>query len=930
MKKPYEIHVISNTHWDREWLNNFQETRMMLVEFFDRLLDVFEKEPGYHSYLLDSQAVPVEDYLEVRPERAETVARLVADKRLFVGPWYTAPECFCVNGESIVRNLLVGHRVARELGHVMKVGHTPFSYGQNSQMPQIYAGFGIDTILFYHGVSHDDTPNEFIFEGADGTRLFASQMSSGARYNFYHNIYRRVLYNEGIDDREYAWGEGGLPFHLCGEARHMGHHLQLDPRVAFHKECIKDSVLALRKAEMETETTRFLAFMDGHDSSLADAATIRIIEEAKKYLGADLIFHSCLPDLLEKVKKAATGLHVLKGERRVPKPMGARVHLYSDVLSCRTRMKRLNAHAELALQRAAEPFSAIAWALGAEYPRTLLDLAWKTLLKSHPHDSIAGTGVDDIELDMNNRLRQVINMADAATSRGLQHIQKRIDNGDAREDDVLLTVFNPSPHARTEVITAYLDVPRKGFDEISLVEADTKKPVAIQLAGRKPYQSVVNHAGNATMMMACDRVMVHLDAKDVPGIGYATYKVERKAAKRGKGLVTGANSMENEHLFVMIGNDGRLSVGPNGSDTTWWCPALNVFEDGGEAGHAWMHIEPAFDSVVTTLGQPARIMLEEDGPLLARYRIEHRMQIPVGLDENEGDAWKRLDGGPNMSRRIAETREMLVTSIVTLRRGARSLDVITRFENVCKNHRLRVLFATGIHAPKVHVESAFDVVERPIVHGPDSPWADAIKPTFPMQRFIDISDGKNGLAIINDGLREYEASIDDDDGMIALTLMRAFEVSLTTVSKRWERHPEMSLSQCPGAHEFRYRLMPHAGAWDKAGVLREAEALACPLEPAQAGAHGGDLPKRMALLGVEPAGLTLSALKQSEDGKGIVVRVANPSKKTVRGTLACFKKIVSAEEVTLEETRVRKLAPNGKTLPLSVGPKKIMTVKVTV
>ena len=39
MSKPYEIHVISNTHWDREWLCNFQETRMMLVEFFDRLLD---------------------------------------------------------------------------------------------------------------------------------------------------------------------------------------------------------------------------------------------------------------------------------------------------------------------------------------------------------------------------------------------------------------------------------------------------------------------------------------------------------------------------------------------------------------------------------------------------------------------------------------------------------------------------------------------------------------------------------------------------------------------------------------------------------------------------------------------------------------------------------------------------------------------------
>lgn len=187
----------------------------------------------------------------------------------------------------------------------MKVGHTPFSYGQNSQMPQIYMGFGIDTILFYHGVSHDDTPNEFIFEGADGTRLFASQMSSGARYNFYHNVYRRVLYGSRIDNREYTWPQGGLPFHLCSEDRCMEHHFLLDPARHFHKEYIEEAVQALRETEINTAATRYLAFMDGHDSSVADTATLRIIDEAQKYLGKDKIFHSSLPALMEKVKKAA-------------------------------------------------------------------------------------------------------------------------------------------------------------------------------------------------------------------------------------------------------------------------------------------------------------------------------------------------------------------------------------------------------------------------------------------------------------------------------------------------------------------------------------------------------------------------------------------------------------------------------------------------
>ena len=927
MSKPYEIHVVSNTHWDREWLYNFQETRMMLVDFFDRLLDVLEREPEYKSYLLDSQVVPVEDYLAVRPEKRAAVMRFVAEKRICIGPWYTCPEGFCVNGESLVRNLLYGHRTAREFGHVMKVGHTPFSYGQNSQMPQIYAGFGIDTILFYHGVAHDDTANEFIFEGADGTRIFGSQMSSGARYNFYHNVYRRMLFDERIDAREYEWTGGGLPFHLCGETHCMEHHFLLDPKTGFHREHLEECVRALREAEIDACTTRYLAFMDGHDSSVADATTLRIIEEAKQYLGDDAIFHSSLPDLMDKVKKAAKGLAVLKGERRVAKPMGARVHLYSDVLSCRTRMKRLNTQAETVLQRWAEPFAAVAGTLGAEYPASLLDLAWKTLLKCHAHDSIAGTGVDDIEQDMNYRLRQVVNIARGVAARGLQAIQKRIDNSGAGADDVLLTVFNPSPYARSEIVTAVLDLPPSGFDSFALTEAPGGNPVDMEVIASKPYHSVINHALNATMMMTCNRVTIRFSADKVPGLGYATYRVApgAKTSRKAASLVCGHNAMENEFLAVQINDDGTLRVTDKHTRAVF--DQVHYFEDSGEAGHAWMHIEPAHDSIVTSQGQAARIALEEDNALVASYRVEYRMRIPVGLDENGGDAWKRLDGAENASRRTDDTREVVIVSEISLERGARAVGVVTRFENHCKNHRLRVLFPTRLNAKTCSVESAFDVVERDVVYGADSPWQYAVHPTFPMQRFVDVSDGKVGLAVINEGLREYEVT-PDVDRAIAFTLMRAFEVSLTTVSKRWEPHPEMTGSQCFGEHEFRYSIYPHAGRWDKAEVPVEAERLALPLEPAQAGAHGGDLPQRHGFLTITPANVVLSAFKQSEDGKGIVVRVFNPTKAAIKATLTFARPVASAQQLTLEETPLGTVKSEGKKIAVALGSKKIVTVLV--
>jgi len=151
---------------------------MLLVECIDRLLEVFREEPGYAGFLLDSQTVPLEDYLVVRPERRLEIEELVRAGKLFIGPWYTCPEEFCVSGESLVRNLLYGRKTAAAFGGAMEVGYSPFSYGQASQMPQIYLGFGIDTILFYHGIDAARTKSEFVFQGPDGSKVLASRMGS--------------------------------------------------------------------------------------------------------------------------------------------------------------------------------------------------------------------------------------------------------------------------------------------------------------------------------------------------------------------------------------------------------------------------------------------------------------------------------------------------------------------------------------------------------------------------------------------------------------------------------------------------------------------------------------------------------------------------------------------------------------------------------
>src|SRR5512137_306162 len=93
-------HYVLSTHWDREWYQTFQDYRYRLVRLIDQLFAGWQSEQLQGAFQTDGQAIVLEDYLEVRPERREQVRQLVQDGRLVVGPWYVLPDEFLVSGES--------------------------------------------------------------------------------------------------------------------------------------------------------------------------------------------------------------------------------------------------------------------------------------------------------------------------------------------------------------------------------------------------------------------------------------------------------------------------------------------------------------------------------------------------------------------------------------------------------------------------------------------------------------------------------------------------------------------------------------------------------------------------------------------------------------------------------------------------------------
>jgi alpha-mannosidase len=127
MKPTY--HIVSHSHWDREWYFAFDRFRAMLVDMIEDLFALFERDPEFVSYTLDGQLAAVMDFLEVRPERTETIRRLVQTRKLFIGPWYILNDEFLSSGESHIRNLMLGLRLGESLGGAMKVGYIPDQFG---------------------------------------------------------------------------------------------------------------------------------------------------------------------------------------------------------------------------------------------------------------------------------------------------------------------------------------------------------------------------------------------------------------------------------------------------------------------------------------------------------------------------------------------------------------------------------------------------------------------------------------------------------------------------------------------------------------------------------------------------------------------------------------------------------------------------------
>jgi alpha-mannosidase len=173
-----QLFFVCHTHWDREWYQPFQRMRARLLTMTDRMLALLEngRVPCFH---FDGQTIVLEDYLEVRPENARRIAKLVKAGKLRIGPWYLLADSLLPSGEALIRNLELGTKLARRFGKPAEVGYLPDQFGHAAQMPQILAGCGLGAALVFRGVRREVKRNRFVWEALDGTPIFTVYLPFG-------------------------------------------------------------------------------------------------------------------------------------------------------------------------------------------------------------------------------------------------------------------------------------------------------------------------------------------------------------------------------------------------------------------------------------------------------------------------------------------------------------------------------------------------------------------------------------------------------------------------------------------------------------------------------------------------------------------------------------------------------------------------------
>jgi alpha-mannosidase len=986
-----KLHVISHTHWDREWYLTFQQFRLKLIHLIDGLFDILDEDPEFKHFMLDGQTIVLDDYLEIRPEKEELLRRHIQDGRIMIGPWHILPDMYLVSPEAHIRNLLEGARTSRKLGPKMPIGYIPDPFGHPGQVPQILRGFGIEVAALWRGVG--DMPAEFWWESPDGSKILLA--------------FLRDSYSNGAN----------LP--VCDSEK------------------FTESISAARDSLAAHSAVSDYLIMLGTDHMEPSAHTSTAIAYANEHLAETEVVHSALPDYVQNVSKQISNmtesLPTVRGELRACD----RSHLLPGVLSTRMWIKQRNQSSQTLLEKWAEPFSVFADnVIGEKTPKTgssrvlsesvasdrignvapIIRRAWRLLMENHPHDSICGCSIDQVHEEMKPRFDQADQIGEEITLQSLHALSRAADT---RSESAFAAVvlFNPLGYAHRNFVDVELNIPEQ-ITAYELVDADgnviphefigsSSEELANVLLEKNALRDIIGAiaegrvAGAAIVSAQLSRqgavvtINAVLDNQGQPNIS------EWRQAEEDIAKYAADPSVTHFHAIAHTPQASRIRLVSPDVPGLGWCTLWVRAREASEASPA-AEVSPLLKPllpIALRLGQS-----EFGGKILAKLNTGDETKPPFTIeneyflveanradgtltitDKQTGAVFEGLnrfvDGGDSgdeynycpppedslftpkdvslkafrhrpipfleikyelvvpaqlssdRKNRSKETVTIPISSRVSLAPGVARIDVQTEIDNLARDHRLRVHFPAPFAVREADYDGHFEVVRRPVgVPEKSEDWVEDPRPEVPQRAFADVSNGTIGLMIANRGLAEVEV-VKVEEGAsteIALTLLR---------SVGWLSRDDMPVRQGHAGPAIETPGGQVLGKWiydysiiPHRGTWHEAYQQAYAFETSLRAIgtdlHLGEIPSQGAFISHSPAEFVISAVKEAEDGTGWIVRGYNISSETIELTLKPLRRFAHAEHVNLAEEELSALGVGDDgSVEISVSAHEVVSIK---
>lgn len=726
-----KIHVIPHSHWDREWYFTTSRSKVYLMKDLGDVLNTLENDPEFKYFMVDAQGSLLDDYIKWRPQDKERISKLVNDGRLVIGPWYTQTDQLVISGESIVRNMYYGMKRCESFGKYMNVGYVPDSFGQSGNMPQIYRQFGIEDTLFWRGVSDDMVKHtDYNWRGDDGSVVFTTQIPFG--YYIGGNI------PEEPEENEEFW----------------------------QKEC-------LEKAGGRS-ATRHIYFPNGFDQAPVRTNLPQLVKERNEKDPENEYVISCIEDYIKDVKSENPELEEVQGELVIAKHM--RIH--KSIFSSRSDLKVMNTQIQNYVTNVMEPLLTISYNLGNEYPHEAVAEIWKLLFENAAHDSIGSCISDTANEDVYVRYKQARDIAV-----NLVEFHSRLIATNVKNDaDMTFTAINTLPQKRKDTVIVKTYVPGGKFAIIDEKGNDVDYTII-------KSRDLTDYVLSQTIMLDPSRkfyvpdqvleVTMAIKANDVPALGYVQYSIDTQ--KDSHKETADKKVLENKYYTIEVEENGSLTIVDKANNVTYKNQGILV--ENGDDGDSFNYSPPRKDMEVFSNESKCTVKIS-GSDIYDQAEIHFDMVVPADLDE-------RAEGKVSVT--------MLVDMTVALRKDSKVIDFNVKVDNKGLSHRLCVLFDSQIVSAFNYADQQFGLIKRPNYYEKEmklymesmnnktekkagiqelanwandqSTWQEPPISIEPTQSYVSLTDGKTGIAVIPQGVREYEVL---DDSKIRLTLFRTY------------------------------------------------------------------------------------------------------------------------------------------------------------